>query len=66
MSYVQVRWYFSIRCLSSDEFYQQFGIPLSFQTLALLSQFKSKLTQAITETPENNAPEAEVEDDEGW
>lgn len=37
-----------------------------FQTLALLNQFKSKLTQAIAETPENNVPEMEVEDDEGW
>lgn len=66
MSYVQVRYFFSIKCLSSDELYQQFGISLSFQTLALLSQFKSKLTQAITETPENSVPEADVEDDEGW
>lgn len=36
------------------------------QTLALLNQFKSKLTQAIAETPEDNIPEMEVEDDEGW
>lgn len=36
------------------------------QTLALLNQFKSKLTQAIAETPENDISEAEVEDDEGW
>nr|XP_048298913.1 spliceosome-associated protein CWC27 homolog isoform X2 [Myodes glareolus] len=42
------------------------GTSREDQTLALLSQFKSKLTQAITETPENNVPEAEVEDDEGW
>lgn len=41
------------------------GTSREDQTLALLSQFKSKLTQAITETPENCA-EAEVEDDEGW
>ena len=37
-----------------------------FQTLALLNQFKSKLTQAIAETPENDVSEVEVEDDEGW
>lgn len=37
-----------------------------FQTLALLNQFKSKLTQAIAETPEDNVSEMEVEDDEGW
>jgi peptidyl-prolyl cis-trans isomerase SDCCAG10 len=49
-----------------DDLYQQLSVFLSFQTLALLSQFKSKLTQAITETPENSVPEAEVEDDEGW
>ncbi|KAM4876063.1 spliceosome-associated protein CWC27 homolog isoform 1-T1 [Thomomys bottae] len=36
------------------------------QTLALLNQFKSKLTQAIAENPENDISEAEVEDDEGW
>lgn len=42
------------------------GTSREDQTLALLSQFKSKLTQAITETPENSVPEAEVEDDEGW
>ncbi|XP_036597992.1 spliceosome-associated protein CWC27 homolog [Trichosurus vulpecula] len=36
------------------------------QTLALLNQFKSKLTQAIAETPENETSETEVEDDEGW
>lgn len=36
------------------------------QTLALLNQFKSKLTQAIAETPENDISETEVEDDEGW
>ncbi|XP_076772350.1 spliceosome-associated protein CWC27 homolog isoform X2 [Arvicanthis niloticus] len=41
------------------------GTSREDQTLALLSQFKSKLTQAITETPENSVPEAEVEDDEG-
>ncbi|ELW50705.1 Peptidyl-prolyl cis-trans isomerase CWC27 like protein [Tupaia chinensis] len=29
-------------------------------------QFKSKLTQAIAETPENDVSETEVEDDEGW
>ncbi|KAM7320907.1 hypothetical protein ACRRTK_020160 [Alexandromys fortis] len=42
------------------------GTSREDQTLALLSQFKSKLTQAITETPENSVPEADVEDDEGW
>lgn len=42
------------------------AIQLLFQTLALLNQFKSKLTQAIAETPENDVSEAEVEDDEGW
>ncbi|KAJ7335919.1 hypothetical protein JRQ81_013860 [Phrynocephalus forsythii] len=36
------------------------------QTLALLDRFKSKLNQAIAETPENEASEPEVEDDEGW
>ncbi|XP_044519536.1 spliceosome-associated protein CWC27 homolog [Gracilinanus agilis] len=36
------------------------------QTLALLNQFKSKLTQAIAETPENETSETEAEDDEGW
>ncbi|XP_074138513.1 spliceosome-associated protein CWC27 homolog isoform X2 [Sminthopsis crassicaudata] len=36
------------------------------QTLALLNQFKSKLTQAIAETPENETSETEVDDDEGW
>ncbi|XP_029413677.1 spliceosome-associated protein CWC27 homolog [Nannospalax galili] len=42
------------------------GTSREDQTLALLNQFKSKLTQAITETPENDLSEAEVEDDEGW
>lgn len=42
------------------------GTSREDQTLALLSQFKSKLTQAITDTPESSVPEAEVEDDEGW
>ncbi|XP_066471983.1 spliceosome-associated protein CWC27 homolog isoform X4 [Tiliqua scincoides] len=36
------------------------------QTLALLDRFKSKLNQAIAETPENAVSEPEVEDDEGW
>ncbi|XP_062984083.1 spliceosome-associated protein CWC27 homolog [Elgaria multicarinata webbii] len=36
------------------------------QTLALLDSFKSKLNQAIAETPENEVSEPEVEDDEGW
>ncbi|XP_011369393.1 spliceosome-associated protein CWC27 homolog [Pteropus medius] len=42
------------------------GTSREDQTLALLNQFKSKLTQAIAETPENNVSEPEVEDDEGW
>uniref|UniRef100_A0ABI7XVZ6 Spliceosome-associated protein CWC27 homolog n=1 Tax=Felis catus TaxID=9685 RepID=A0ABI7XVZ6_FELCA len=41
------------------------GTSREDQTLALLNQFKSKLTQAIAETPENDISEAEVEDDEG-
>ncbi|XP_055108135.1 spliceosome-associated protein CWC27 homolog isoform X1 [Symphalangus syndactylus] len=42
------------------------GTSREDQTLALLNQFKSKLTQAIAEMPENDIPETEVEDDEGW
>ncbi|XP_004862933.1 peptidyl-prolyl cis-trans isomerase CWC27 homolog isoform X1 [Heterocephalus glaber] len=42
------------------------GTSREDQTLALLNQFKSKLTQAIAETPENDIAETEVEDDEGW
>ncbi|XP_037656882.1 spliceosome-associated protein CWC27 homolog [Choloepus didactylus] len=42
------------------------GTSREDQTLALLNQFKSKLTQAIAETPENDISETEVEDDEGW
>ncbi|XP_059948918.1 spliceosome-associated protein CWC27 homolog [Mesoplodon densirostris] len=42
------------------------GTSREDQTLALLNQFKSKLTQAIAETPENDISEPEVEDDEGW
>ncbi|XP_008990249.1 spliceosome-associated protein CWC27 homolog isoform X2 [Callithrix jacchus] len=42
------------------------GTSREDQTLALLNQFKSKLTQAIAEMPENDTPETEVEDDEGW
>lgn len=42
------------------------GTSREDQTLALLNQFKSKLTQAIAETPEDNVSEMEVEDDEGW
>ncbi|XP_033285777.1 spliceosome-associated protein CWC27 homolog isoform X2 [Orcinus orca] len=41
------------------------GTSREDQTLALLNQFKSKLTQAIAETPENDISETEVEDDEG-
>ncbi|KAM8961848.1 spliceosome-associated protein CWC27 homolog isoform 2-T2 [Pelodytes ibericus] len=37
------------------------------QTLAMLDQFKSKLNQAISETPEEEVvSETEVEDDKGW
>uniref|UniRef100_A0A8C8S4A6 Spliceosome-associated protein CWC27 homolog n=1 Tax=Pelusios castaneus TaxID=367368 RepID=A0A8C8S4A6_9SAUR len=42
------------------------GVSREDQTLALLDQFKSKLTQAIADTPENDISEPEVEDDEGW
>ncbi|XP_002714107.1 spliceosome-associated protein CWC27 homolog isoform X2 [Oryctolagus cuniculus] len=42
------------------------GTSREDQTLALLNQFKSKLTQAIADTPENDISETEVEDDEGW
>ncbi|XP_055968501.1 spliceosome-associated protein CWC27 homolog [Sorex fumeus] len=42
------------------------GASREDQTLALLNQFKSKLTQAIAETPENDISETEVDDDEGW
>ncbi|XP_054843397.1 spliceosome-associated protein CWC27 homolog [Eublepharis macularius] len=42
------------------------GASREDQTLALLDSFKSKLNQAIAETPENEASEPEVEDDEGW
>lgn len=42
------------------------GTSREDQTLALLNQFKSKLTQAIAETPENEISETEIEDDEGW
>uniref|UniRef100_A0A8C3IVZ8 Spliceosome-associated protein CWC27 homolog n=1 Tax=Chrysemys picta bellii TaxID=8478 RepID=A0A8C3IVZ8_CHRPI len=42
------------------------GISREEQTLALLDRFKSKLTQAIADTPENEMSEPEVEDDEGW
>ncbi|XP_057598556.1 spliceosome-associated protein CWC27 homolog isoform X1 [Hippopotamus amphibius kiboko] len=42
------------------------GTSREDQTLVLLNQFKSKLTQAIAETPENDISETEVEDDEGW
>lgn len=36
------------------------------QTLALLDRFKSKLTKAISETPEEDVVQPEGEDDEGW
>ncbi|XP_066216905.1 spliceosome-associated protein CWC27 homolog isoform X1 [Saccopteryx leptura] len=42
------------------------GTSREDQTLALLNQFKSKLTQAIAETPETSISEMEIEDDEGW
>uniref|UniRef100_A0A674JWS7 Spliceosome-associated protein CWC27 homolog n=1 Tax=Terrapene triunguis TaxID=2587831 RepID=A0A674JWS7_9SAUR len=42
------------------------GVSREEQTLALLDRFKSKLTQAIADTPENEMSEPEVEDDEGW
>nr|XP_056704598.1 spliceosome-associated protein CWC27 homolog [Euleptes europaea] len=42
------------------------GASREDQTLALLDSFKSKLNQAIAETPENEVSEPEVEDDEGW
>ncbi|NXG51324.1 CWC27 protein, partial [Psilopogon haemacephalus] len=42
------------------------GISREDQTLALLDRFKSKLTQAIEETPEDEASELEVDNDEGW
>uniref|UniRef100_A0A8C0IIJ9 Spliceosome-associated protein CWC27 homolog n=1 Tax=Bubo bubo TaxID=30461 RepID=A0A8C0IIJ9_BUBBB len=42
------------------------GVSREDQTLALLDQFKSKLTQAIEETPENEVSEPEVDNDEGW
>ncbi|XP_063151674.1 spliceosome-associated protein CWC27 homolog isoform X2 [Candoia aspera] len=42
------------------------GTSREDQTLALLDRFKSKLNQAIAETPENEVPEPEVENDEGW
>uniref|UniRef100_A0ACB8EPT7 Peptidyl-prolyl isomerase cwc27 n=1 Tax=Sphaerodactylus townsendi TaxID=933632 RepID=A0ACB8EPT7_9SAUR len=41
------------------------GASREDQTLALLNNFKSKLNQAIAETPENEVSEPEVEDDEG-
>ncbi len=37
-----------------------------FQTLALLNRFKSKLSSAITEGPEENEEELEEDDDKGW
>ncbi|CAI9590230.1 unnamed protein product, partial [Staurois parvus] len=36
------------------------------QTLALLDRFKSKLTQAISETPEEEMSDPEEDDDKGW
>ncbi|NXW24157.1 CWC27 protein, partial [Circaetus pectoralis] len=42
------------------------GVSREDQTLALLDRFKSKLTQAIEESPENEVSEPEVDNDEGW
>ncbi|XP_008641769.2 PREDICTED: peptidyl-prolyl cis-trans isomerase CWC27 homolog, partial [Corvus brachyrhynchos] len=42
------------------------GVSREDQTLALLDRFKSKLTQAIEETPENELSEPDVDNDEGW
>ncbi|KFU95501.1 Peptidyl-prolyl cis-trans isomerase CWC27, partial [Chaetura pelagica] len=42
------------------------GVSREDQTLALLDRFKSKLTQAIEETPENEVSEPEADNDEGW
>ncbi|NWW08235.1 CWC27 protein, partial [Oreocharis arfaki] len=42
------------------------GVSREDQTLALLDRFKSKLTQAIEETPENELSEHDVDNDEGW
>ncbi|KAK2521216.1 Cwc27 [Columba livia] len=42
------------------------GVSREDQTLALLDRFKSKLTQAIEETPENEVSEPEEDTDEGW
>ncbi|XP_069780602.1 spliceosome-associated protein CWC27 homolog [Narcine bancroftii] len=36
------------------------------QTLALLDRFKSKLTKAISETPEEDVVQPEGDDDKGW
>ncbi|XP_041326631.1 spliceosome-associated protein CWC27 homolog isoform X2 [Pyrgilauda ruficollis] len=42
------------------------GVSREDQTLALLDRFKTKLTQAIEETPENELSEPDVDNDEGW
>ncbi|XP_036973378.1 spliceosome-associated protein CWC27 homolog [Acanthopagrus latus] len=42
------------------------GSTREAQTLALLSQFKSKLSSAITEAPEEDVEELEEDDDKGW
>ncbi|NXF07298.1 CWC27 protein, partial [Smithornis capensis] len=42
------------------------GVSREDQTLALLDRFKSKLTQAIEETTENELSEPDVDNDEGW
>ncbi|RMC04476.1 hypothetical protein DUI87_18921 [Hirundo rustica rustica] len=41
------------------------GVSREDQTLALLDRFKTKLTQAIEETPENELSEPDVDNDEG-
>ncbi|KAJ7400074.1 hypothetical protein BTVI_108656 [Pitangus sulphuratus] len=41
------------------------GVSREDQTLALLDRFKSKLSQAIEETPENELSEPDVDTDEG-
>lgn len=62
--------------LKEKEKYEEFkkkntkkGSSREEQTLAMLNSFKSKLTQAISETPEAVEAvesESEVEDDKGW
>nr|XP_015194024.1 PREDICTED: peptidyl-prolyl cis-trans isomerase CWC27 homolog isoform X1 [Lepisosteus oculatus] len=42
------------------------GAGREAQTLALLNQFKSKLTDAINEAPEEDTEEVPEDDDKGW